>query len=117
MIEEDVLIGRTITVEAVHLIPHSQGTLPHNGPQDKPLKLLIPLKERLCPLGGAHDLDPAAGLQARILSAAPAAQAVAVIQTAVQVMALGHGLFSPQLRMHLLSLWCLTQMSRAEVLE
>lgn len=77
MTEDDVLIEPTITVEADHLTPHSQGTLPHNGPRDKPPKLLIPLKELLCPLGEAHDLDPAADLQALILSAAPAARAAA----------------------------------------
>ncbi len=77
MIEDDVLIEPTITVGADHLIPHSQDTLPLNGPQDKLLKLLIPLKELLCPLGEDHDLDPAADLRALILSVAPAAQAAA----------------------------------------
>lgn len=77
MTEEDVLIERTITVGAAHLILHSRGTLHHNGPQDKHLKLLIPLKELLCLLEEAQDLVPVADLQALILSAAPAAQAVA----------------------------------------
>lgn len=77
MTEGDVLIEPTITVGADHLIPHSRGTLPHNGPQDKPPKLLIPRKDLLCPLGEAHDLDPGADLQALILSAAPAARAAA----------------------------------------
>lgn len=118
MTEDDELIEPIITAGADHLIPHSLGTLPHNGPRDKPPKLLIPQKELLCPLGEAHDLDHAADLQARILSAAPAARAVAVIPTAAQVMGHGHVLFSRQLHMHLLSLlWCLTQKSRAEALE
>lgn len=77
MTEDDVLIEPTIIVGADHLIPHSQDTLPHNGPQDKPPKLLIPLKEHLCPLGEAPDLDPGADLRVLILSAAPAAQAAA----------------------------------------
>lgn len=77
MTEDDVLIEPTITVGADHLIPHSPGTLPHNGPRDKPPKLLIPLKELLCPLGEAHDLDPTADLRALIRSAAPAARAAA----------------------------------------
>lgn len=77
MTEDDVLIELTITAEADHLIPPSQDTLPHNGPRDRPPKLPIPLKELLCPLGEAHVLNPAADLQALILSAAPAVQAVA----------------------------------------
>ena len=77
MTEDDVLTELTIIGEADRLIPHSQGTLPHNGPRDKPPKPLIRLKELLCPLVEAHDLGPAADLQALILSAAPAARAVA----------------------------------------
>lgn len=77
MTEGDVLIERTITVGAAHLIPHSRGTLHRNGPQDKRPKLLIPLKELLCLLEEVQDLVPVADLQALILSAAPAAQAVA----------------------------------------
>lgn len=77
MTEEDVLIELTITVGADHLIPRSPGTHPHSGPQDRPLKLLIPPREPHCPLEEAHDLDPGADLQVLILSAAPAAQAVA----------------------------------------
>lgn len=77
MTEDGVLIELIITVAAGHLIPHSQGTLPHNGPQDKTPKLLIPLKELLCPLGEARDLDPAVDPRALILSAAPAARAAA----------------------------------------
>lgn len=50
MTEDGGLIELTITVGADRLIPHSQGTLPHNGPPDKPPKLRIPLKELLCPL-------------------------------------------------------------------
>lgn len=118
MTEDDVLIEPTITVGADHLIPHSQDTLPHNGPRDKLPKLLIPLKELLCPLGEAHDLDPAADLPALTLSVAPAARVAAAIQTAVQVMVLGHALFSLLLHMHLLSpLWCLTLMSHGGALE
>lgn len=117
MTEDGGLIEPTITVGADRLIPHSQGTLPHNGPRDKPPKLLIPLKELLCPLGEVHDLDPAADLQALILSAAPAAPAAAAIQTAVQVMDLGHALFSRQLHMPLHLRWDLTQMSLEEALE
>lgn len=77
MTEGDVSIELTITVGADRLIPHSQGTLHHNGPQGKHLKLLILLKELLCPLEEARDPVPTAGLQALILSAVPAAQAVA----------------------------------------
>lgn len=77
MTEDDVLIELTITAGADRLILHSQGILPHNGPRDKPPKLLIPLKELLCPLGEARDLDPGADLRALILSAAPAARAAA----------------------------------------
>lgn len=118
MTEDDVLIEPIITVGVDHLIPHSQGTLPHNGPRGKPLKLLIPLKEPLCPLGEARDLDPAVDLQALILSAAPAARAAAAIQTAAQVMDLGHVLFSHPLHMHLLSpLWGSILKSREEALE
>lgn len=118
MTEDDVLIELTITVEADHLIPPSQDTLPHNGPQDRPPKLLTPLKELLCPLAEAHDLSPAADLQALILSAAPAVRAVAAIQTAAQVMDHGHVLFSRRLHTHHLSLlWFLIQMSHVEALE
>lgn len=60
MTEDDVLIEPTITAGADHLIPLRQGTHPHNGPRDKPPKLLIPLKELLCPLEEARDLDPGA---------------------------------------------------------
>lgn len=77
MTEDAVLIEPTITVGADHPIPHSQGTLPRNGPQDKPPKLLILLKEQLCRLGEGPDPDPGADLQVLILSAAPAAQAAA----------------------------------------
>lgn len=70
-------IGPTITAGAGHLIPHSHGTLPHNGPRGKPPKLLIPLKELLCPPGEVHDLDPTADLRALTLSAALAALAAA----------------------------------------
>ena len=77
MTEDDGLIEPTITVGADHLIPHSQGTLHHNGPRDKPPKRLIPPKELLCPLGEVLDLDPAADLRALILSPAPAARAAA----------------------------------------
>lgn len=76
MTEDDVLIELTITVGADRLIPPSQDTLPHKG-QDRPPKLLTPLKELLYPLGEAHDLNPAADLQALILSAARAVRAVA----------------------------------------
>lgn len=77
MTEGDVLIELTITVGAAHLIPHSRGTLHHNGPQDKHPKLLIPLKELHCLPDEAQDLVPIADLQALILSVAPAAQAAA----------------------------------------
>lgn len=77
MTEDDGLTEPTITVGADHLIPHSQGILLHNGPRDKPPKLLIPPKELLCPLGEVPDLDLAADLPALILSAAPAARAAA----------------------------------------
>lgn len=118
MTEDDVLIEPTITVGADHLIPHSQDTPPHNGPRDKLPKLLIPLKELLCPLGEARDLDPAADLPALTLSAAPAARVAAVIQTAAQVMVLGHALFSLLQHMHPLSpQWCLTLMSHGGALE
>lgn len=76
MTEDGVLIELTITVEAAPLILPSQDTLPHKG-QDRPLRLLTPLKELLYPLGEAHDLSPAADLQALILSAVPAVQAAA----------------------------------------
>lgn len=117
MREDGGLIEPTITGGADHLIPHSRGTLLHNGPRDKPLKLLIPLKELLCPLGEVRDLDPTAGRRALILSAAPAALAAAVTQTAAQVMDHGHALFSRQLLTPLLSLlWGSTRMSHAEAL-
>lgn len=77
MTEDGVLIEPIITAGADHLIPHSQGTLPLNGPRGKPPKLLIPLKEPPCLLGEAQSLDLAAGLQALILSAVPAARAAA----------------------------------------
>lgn len=77
MTEDDVLIGLTITAEADHLIPRSRGTLLPSGPQDRLPKLRIPLKEDLCLLGEAQDLDPAVDLQVQILSVAPAAQAAA----------------------------------------
>lgn len=77
MTEGDVLIEHTITVGAAHLIPHSQGTLHRNGPQDKHPKLLILLREFPCLPEEAQDLVRIADLQALILSAAPAAQAVA----------------------------------------
>lgn len=77
MTEDDVLIEPTITVGVDHLIPLRQGTHPHSGPRDKPPKLLIPLKELLCPLEEARDLDPGADLQALILSVALAARAAA----------------------------------------
>lgn len=141
-----MLIELTITAEADHLIPHNRGILPPSGPQDRLPKLLTPLKEHLCLLGGAQDLDPAVDLQALIQSAAPAAQAAAgvtfvlsntfrslfcdfklfinlffvttVIQTAARVTGHVHALFSHQPPMHPLSLqWCWIQMSHAEALE
>lgn len=118
MTEDDVLIEHIITVGVDRLIPHSQGTLPHNGPRGKPPKLLIPLKEPLCPQGEARDLDPAVDPRAPILSAAPAAQAAEVIQIAAQVMDLEHVLFSRPLHTRLLSpLWCSILKSRVEALE
>lgn len=77
MTEEEELTELTIIAEVDHLIPHNRDTLPHNGPRDKLPKLLIPLKELLCPLGEAHNLNPVADLQAQILSAARAAQEAA----------------------------------------
>lgn len=106
MTEDGVSIGPIITVGADRLIPHSQGIPPLNGPRGNPPKLLIPLKERLCPLGEAQGLDLAADLRVLILSAAQAARAAAVIQTAAQVMDHRLVLFSHQLHMHHLSpLW------------
>lgn len=93
MTEDDVSIEPTITVGAGHLIPHSQGTLPHSGPQDKPPKLLIPLKELLCPLGEVQDLDLVADLQALILSAAPAARAAAGVTFCFVVILMLHVLW------------------------
>lgn len=77
MTEDAVLTEPIIIVAADHLIPHSQGILPRNGPQDKLPKLLILQKEQLCRLGEGPDLDPGADLQVLILSAALAAQAAA----------------------------------------
>lgn len=116
--EDDALIEPTITAEADRLIPRSLGTLPHNGPRDKPPKLLIPPKELLCPLGEAHDPDHAADLQAPTLSAAPAARAAAAIPTAARAMGLGLVLSSRQPHTRLRRpLWCSTQRSRAEASE
>lgn len=118
MTEDDVLIEHIITVGVDHLIPHSQGTLPHKGPRGKPPKLLIPLKEPLCPQGEAQDLDPAVDLRVLILSAAPAARAAEVIQTAAQVMDLEHVLFSHPLHTRLLSpRWYSILKSHVEALE
>lgn len=101
----DVLIGLTITVVAGHLIPHSRDTLPHNGPQDKHRKLLIPPNELLCLLAEARALDPEVDRPALIQSAAQAVLAVAaVIQTQAPVMDLVPVLFSRQQLMHLHSL-------------
>lgn len=115
----DALTGLAATGEAGPLIPHSQGTSPLNGPWDKPLNLLIPQRERPCPLEEAHDLDHGADLQAQILLAAVAAQEVEVNQIAAQVMDPGRVLFSHQLHMFLLLQlqWYLTQMNHAGVLE
>lgn len=77
MTEEDVLIGRTITVGAGHLIPRSLDTHPRSGPQDRTLNLLIPPREPHYLLEEAHDLNPAVDLRVLIRSAAPAAQAAA----------------------------------------
>lgn len=79
MTGDGALTEPTIIVGADHLIPHSQGTLPHNGPRDKPPKLLIPLKEHLCPPEEDPDLGPGVDLRVPIQSAAPAAQAAAGI--------------------------------------
>lgn len=109
MTEDGVSIGLTITVGVDRLTPHSQGIPLLSGPRGNPPKLLIPLKKPLCPLGEVRGLDLTADLQALIQSAAQAAQAVAVIQTAAQVMDRRLVLFSHQLHMHHLSpLWRLT---------
>lgn len=117
MTEDDALIELIIIVEAGRLILLSQDIPPHNGPQDRLPKHPIPLNELLCPLEEDHDLNPAADPQVQTLSAAPAVQAVAVTQTAVQVMDHGHGPFSRRLRMHQLSLlWSLIRMSHVGAL-
>lgn len=77
MTEEDVLIERTITVGADHLIPRSPDTHPRSGPQDRTLKPLIPPREPLYLREEAHDLNPGVDLPVLIRSAAPAAQAAA----------------------------------------
>lgn len=77
MTEEDVLIERTITVGADHLIPRSLDTHPRSGPQDRTLKPLIPPREPLYLREEAHDLNPGVDLPVLIRSAAPAAQAAA----------------------------------------
>lgn len=106
MTEEDVLIERTIIVGADHLTPRSLDTHPHSGLQDRTLNLLIPPRERHYLQEEAHDLSRGVDLQVLTRSAAPAAQAAAVIPTAPQVMALGHAPFSLQPHMHRLShLW------------
>lgn len=76
MTEGDVPI-EPITDEADRLIPRSQGNLRLKGPQGKPPKLLIPLKEPPYLPGEAQDRGPAADLQVPTLSAALAAQAAA----------------------------------------
>lgn len=76
MTEGDVPI-EPITDEADRLIPRSQGNLRLKGPQGKPPKLLIPLKEPPYLPGEAQDRGPTADLQVLTLSAALAAQAVA----------------------------------------
>lgn len=118
MTEDGELIELTTTVEADHLIPLSQGIHPHNGPRDKPPKRLTRPKELPCPPGEARGLGLTADLRALILSAAQAARAVAVIQTAAQVMGRVLALFSRRLHMLLPShLWGLTPMNHAEALE
>lgn len=114
-----MLTGLITIDEADLLIPHSQGTPLLNGPRDKRLNLLIPLKERHCPLGEAQGLGHEADPQVQTLLAVVAAQGVEVNQIAAQVMGLGLVPFSLQLHMPLLLLPLLfsTQMSRAEALE
>lgn len=75
--EDGTLIEPTIIAVAARLIPHSRDTLRPKGTRDKLQKLLIPLKERHCPLEGGRDLIPGAALQVLTLSAARAARAVA----------------------------------------
>ena len=77
MTEGGALTGLIITAAADHLILLSLVTLRHNGAQDKLPKLPTPQKELLYRLGEAHVLDPTAGPQALIQSAAAAARAVA----------------------------------------
>lgn len=67
-----VLIGLTIIVGVVLLIPHNHGTLLHKGPRDRPLKPPIPPKELLFLRAEAHVHVPEADRPARIQSAAPA---------------------------------------------
>lgn len=103
-IEGDASIELIITIdEADRLIPPSRGTRLLNGPQDRPQKPPILLKDPLCPREEAPDRDLKADLQARTLSAAPAAQAAAVTQTAAPAMVLGPAPFSRQRHTHLLS--------------
>lgn len=72
-----VLTGLTITAAVDHLIPHSLDTPPRKGPRDKHPKPPIPPKEPPSPLKEVRALGPAVGPLALILSAAPAALAVA----------------------------------------